>query len=156
MTIIMDIEYLDRYKELNLPELEFQHDGDACFDLRTTQTLEFSTGPNGLNHGPVQKAHTGIKVHIPEGTVMLIMPRSGLHKLGVTMANNIGVIDPNYRGEIIIPLIKFDHSDTVITEGQRIVQALVIPLPGMILRTVDKVDPGTERGEGGFGSTGNF
>jgi len=156
MTIFIDVEYLNSYRKLNLPELEYQHEEDACFDLRTVETLEFPAGPRNSGHGSVIKAPTGIKVHIPEKTAMLIIPRSGLHKYGVTMANNIGVIDPNYRGEIIIPLIKFDHSETVITAGQRIVQAFVVPLPNMVFRTVDAVDSETERGKDGFGSTGDF
>lgn len=97
---------------------------------------------------------TGIFIGIPQGFEAEIRPRSGVaYKYGVTVLNTPGTIDADYRGEIKVILINLGTEPFVIQNGDRIAQ--------MVFKSVTRVDwklvdalPGTERGEGGFGSTG--
>lgn len=104
--------------------------------------------------------HTGLAVAFPAGYGMLIYPRSGLAtKLGLTLRNTVGVIDSDYRGEI---LLKFHagHYECLkgimdaLEPGSRIAQAMIIQVPDISLKLVPEL-PETSRGEGGFGSTGS-
>ena len=98
--------------------------------------------------------HTGIAMEIPEGTVGLIFARSGLAtKKGLAPANKVGVIDADYRGEIMVAL--HNHSDTSVTVegGERIAQIAIVPFIKADFTVVDELSE-TVRGEGGFGSTG--
>ncbi len=98
--------------------------------------------------------HTGIAVEIPEGYCGLIFARSGLAtKRGLAPANKVGVIDADYRGEIMVAL--HNHSDKVATvaAGERVAQMVIVPFLRVQYDEVDELSD-TERGEGGFGSTG--
>ena len=98
--------------------------------------------------------HTGIAMEIPEGTVGLIFARSGLAtKKGLAPANKVGVIDADYRGEIMVAL--HNHSDTSVTVegGERIAQIAIVPFIKADFTVVDELSE-TVRGAGGFGSTG--
>ena len=97
---------------------------------------------------------TGLAMEIPEGTVGLIFARSGLAtKKGLAPANKVGVIDADYRGEIMVAL--HNHSDTSVTVegGERIAQIAIVPFIKADFTVVDELSE-TVRGEGGFGSTG--
>ena len=96
---------------------------------------------------------TGIHVAIPEGHVGLVFSRSGMGKIKVTLSNSVGVIDAEYRGPIKLMLI--NHGDTVlhINQYDRIGQLVITPIITPELEIVDNLDE-TERGHGGFGSTG--
>ncbi len=97
---------------------------------------------------------TGVAMAIPEGYVGLIFARSGLaSKFGVAPANCVGVIDSDYRGEIIVPLQNSGESDYTVRPGDRIAQLMVTPAVRARLTLVDELDE-TARGTGGFGSTG--
>lgn len=101
-----------------------------------------------------QKISTGIKIAIPNGYCGLILPRSGLAtKEGLRPANTPGLIDSDYRGEIIVAL----HNDTELVKkvykGDRIAQLVIIPFMQIDFHPVDNLDT-TERGEGSFGSSG--
>lgn len=100
--------------------------------------------------------HTGIAVEIPKGYVGLIFARSGIaHKQHVRPSNAVGVIDADYRGEILVSLYNDNLSDEVdISVGQRIAQLVIIPYLSLEPEEVDHLDC-TDRGKGGFGSTGN-
>lgn len=97
---------------------------------------------------------TGIYTAIPSGYVGLLVPRSSLHKSGWALSNTVGVIDSDYRGEILVKLDWFypEHPDTI-EYGTRIAQLVIVPCPRMEIVEVGKLDE-TERGAGGFGSTG--
>jgi dUTP pyrophosphatase len=90
---------------------------------------------------------------------MLILPRSGLAtKFGLTLQNNVGVIDEDYRGELLIKFNRgYDHPDGEVAQhlqyGQRVAQAMVLELPQVAWLEVTDLPPSV-RGEGGFGSTG--
>ena len=96
----------------------------------------------------------GIRVAIPEQHVGLVFARSGLStKHGIVLANNVGVIDAGYRGEIMVPLLNAGDVPYTVEVGERIAQLLVIPIALPAVRLVDSL-PDSDRGMGGFGSSG--
>lgn len=97
---------------------------------------------------------TGLFFEIPEGYEVQIRPRSGLAaKNGVTVLNTPGTIDSDYRGEIKIILINLGEKDFVVNKGERVAQMIVAPVTQASFKTVSELSS-TERGAGGFGSTG--
>lgn len=122
----------------------------ACFDLHVSS---FNFDGNGYT------VHTGIAVAMPPGYGMLIYPRSGLGtKLGLTLRNGTGVIDSDYRGEILLKFHGGFEGYTAevmkaLEPGSRIAQAMIIQLPEVVLTEVTEL-PDSLRGAGGFGSTG--
>ena len=98
--------------------------------------------------------HTGVAMAIPDGLVGLIFARSGLaSKKGLAPANKVGVIDSDYRGEIMVALHNHGSVPQVVGHGERIAQIAFLPFYAATFNTVDELDS-TERGAGGFGSTG--
>ena len=122
----------------------------ACFDLHVLNAV---LDPNGWT------VHTGIAIALPPGYGMLVYPRSGLStNYGLTLRNGTGVIDSDYRGEIIVKLNHgYPHSlaerTKALDPGSRIAQAMIIQIPDMQPLEVEEL-PTTLRGAGGFGSTG--
>lgn len=121
--------------------------GDAGMDLTCREEVSlppFTTVMVG----------TGVSVEVPEGYVGLVFPRSGLaSKRGITLANSVGVIDSGYRGEIMVPLHNLNGHTQYVAEGERVCQLTIIPFASCECVAVDELSE-TERGEGGFGSTG--
>lgn len=126
----------------------YAYPGDAGMDLRATETVMLA---------PFQRAliSTGIAIAIPEGYAGFVQPRSGLAvKRGITVLNTPGLIDSHYRGEIKVCLINMDPKNGfVINEGDRIAQLVIQKVETVEWEVVDSLDV-TERGEGGFGSSG--
>ena len=119
--------------------------GDAGLDLVAISKVE---------HGDLIEYGTGIAVEIPEGFVGLLFPRSSIKNYEISLTNHVGVIDSGYRGEIKAffrkqktPICK--HYEVL----DKIVQLVVIPYPQIELQEVSELSS-TERGTGGFGSTG--
>lgn len=128
-------------------------DGSGCFDLYAAQW-------GTLYHGEPCIFGTGLSFEIPEGCVLLVFSRSGQgFNKDIRLANCVGVIDSDYRGEVKIKLTQ-DNSvireDTtvVIDVGDAIAQAMIIPIPKVDFVEVESLSE-TLRGEGGFGSTDN-
>jgi dUTP pyrophosphatase len=123
--------------------------GDAGLDLDATED-------HLLQPGERKTIGTGVAVEIPEGYAGLVLPRSGLAtRYGLTLINSPGLIDPGYRGEILVAVVNQDPSQPVkVNRGDRIAQLLVVGLPGVEAVLVDELSE-TERGDGGFGSTGS-
>jgi dUTP pyrophosphatase len=97
---------------------------------------------------------TGISVEIPEGYCGLIFARSGLaSKRGLAPANKVGVIDADYRGEVMVALHNHSEKEAVVEGGERIAQLAIVPFLKAEFELADELSS-TERGEGGFGSTG--
>ncbi len=98
---------------------------------------------------------TGIAIEINDADCgAFIFPRSSVsYKSGVSLANCVGVIDSDYRGEIKVPLINHSDSDFVVHNGDRIAQMIIMPVILPVFEEVDKINK-TGRGTGGFGSTG--
>lgn len=143
--------------EINIKKLipeaiipSYAKEGDAGMDL--TATSKFIDEYGCLTYG------TGIAVAIPKGYVGLIFPRSSVSKKGQTLVNSVGVIDSGYRGEILLkfkPTMSYD--DPISTEysmGEKIGQLIVLPYPKVVFKEVDSLSE-TDRGDGGFGSTGH-
>ena len=105
-------------------------------------------------HGTV-KIGTGLAFQLPENHVMLIVPRSSTGtKKGLMLQNTVGVLDSDYRGEIKAILVNLDpENDFVIEHGDRIAQIVILETPTITLEEVDELSS-TERGSGGFGSSG--
>ena len=98
--------------------------------------------------------HTGLAMQIPEGLVGLIYARSGLaSKKGLAPANKVGVIDSDYRGEIMVALHNHSAVAQTVENGERIAQIVIAPYLTVDFCETDTLDK-TERGAGGFGSTG--
>lgn len=108
----------------------------------------------GIHPGSVMKIGTGIAVEIPPGYFGAIFARSGLStKKGLRPTNCVGVIDSDYRGEIIVALRNDTRYAQVISKGERIAQLVILPCVSPIFVEAEELSD-TERGEGGFGSTG--
>lgn len=124
--------------------------GAACFDLYAASIIgtESETDRTVL-YG------TGLQFEVPEGHVMMIYSRSGHgFKHGITLANSTGVIDADYRGEVMVKLTKRDTSiHGMPAVGERIAQAMIIPVEQVVFDEVNELSD-TKRGAGGFGSTG--
>ena len=100
------------------------------------------------------KIDTGIAIAIPQGFFGAIFARSGIAtKQGLRPANCVGVIDADYRGPVIVDLHNDSDEDQIVLAGSRIAQLIVIKYLGLDLEVVDDLDE-TDRGDGGFGSTG--
>ena len=107
-----------------------------------------------IGAGDTIKIGTGIAIELKEGTFGGIYPRSGLAtKQGLAPANKVGIIDSDYRGEIIVALYNHSKFPQVIKCGDRIAQLIIQPYYSFNLKEVEELSD-TERGDGGFGSTG--
>lgn len=127
----------------------FAKEGDAGADLYSVENI--------MIYGRTQKlVKTGIALEIPFGYVGLIRPRSGLAtKFGIGM-NSSGVVDAGYRGEISVTLINHSDISYPIVQGERIAQIVFLPvMAGFEFSIVDELSE-TERGKGGYGSTGGW
>ena len=113
-------------------------------------------GPITINPGHIQKVSTGIcAAPEDEDTALCLFPRSGLAtKHGVTLINSIGLVDSDYRGEIAVPLVNHGQFPVTIKHGDRIAQLVVLNIVRAEFESVDEL-PRTDRGSGGFGSTGS-
>ena len=144
MDVTLKIQRLD--EELPLPE--YAYPGDAGLDLFATATLVIEPGERAL-------IGTGIALAIPEGYAGFVQPRSGLAlKQGLTIVNTPGLIDSHYRGELKIIALNTDKCEPIrIERGQRIAQLVIQPVPLVIIEECPNLDE-TQRGSGGFGSSG--
>lgn len=122
-------------------------EGSAGFDLYTMEGGVIMAGARA-------SVGTGVAVELPEDTVGLVVPRSGLaRKHGITLVNSPGVIDSDYRGEIGVTLINHGLNAYRIEAGDRIAQLLVVPVMMLEPELVDSLSE-TARGSNGFGSSG--
>jgi dUTP pyrophosphatase len=145
MSFSMNIKKLNNNARLPSYGSEFAAGADlyACLDedvtIEPSQTLLI---------------HTGLAMEIPVGLVGLIYARSGLaSKKGLAPANKVGVIDSDYRGEIMVALHNHGTIPQTISDGERIAQIVFAPYYAAEFSVVDELDD-TTRGSGGFGSTG--
>lgn len=125
----------------------YQTPGSAGLDLRCTESFTLA---------PLERMliPTGVRVAIPAGYEGQVRPRSGLAvKHGLSMVNTPGTIDSDYRGEIKICMINLGQSTVEIEKGERVAQLVICPVKRAELAVVDSLEE-TDRGEGGFGSTG--
>ena len=110
--------------------------------------------PLTLAAGETALIHTGLAVEIPAGFVGLVCARSGLAtKRGLAPANKVGVVDADYRGEIMVALHNHGATPQTIEHGERVAQLLLMPYLTAVYEEADSLTD-TDRGAGGFGSTG--
>jgi len=123
--------------------------GDAGMDLTATEII--TDTPYEITYG------TGLAFEIPQGYVGLVYPRSSIRKYNIVLTNSVGVVDSGYRGEIQFTFRKTliqGFLPTLYNVGDRIGQMIIVPYPQIELQEVEELSS-TERGEGGFGSSGN-
>ena len=132
-----------------LPLPRYQTAGAAGMDLLADVDEPLTLPPMGRAAVP-----TGLALAIPEGFEAQVRPRSGLAlKSGVTCLNTPGTIDSDYRGEVKVILANLSNETFTLSRGDRMAQLVIAPVTRAELREVTELG-GTERGEGGFGSTG--
>jgi dUTP pyrophosphatase len=126
----------------------YAHEGDACFDLYANKSITIQ--PN-----KVVKVPLGIATEIPEGYRVDIVPRSGLSLEGIAIANSPGVVDSNFRGEWNVLMYSLFGDIKYIEKGERIAQGKLEKCNTESFEVVDKLSV-TDRGIGGYGSSGRF
>ena len=142
------VDVLVRRVDPDVPLPSYAHPGDAGLDLVTTVAAEVAPGERVL-------LPTGIAIALPEGYAAFVHPRSGLAvRYGVSLVNAPGTIDAGYRGEIAVSLVNLDPRDPVVlARGDRVAQLIVQRVEHVVLHEVEHL-PGSDRGDGGFGSSG--
>ena len=153
MTKILDTSMTLKLKRLDhadgIAPPAYETTGSAGMDIRAAVEV-----PMTLSPGKRALVPTGFIFEIPEGYEAQIRPRSGLaFKHGITCLNTPGTIDSDYRGEVKVLLVNLGDEDFLIERGMRIAQVVIAPVTQMSVTVVDVVAE-TERGSGGFGSTG--
>lgn len=141
--------YTLKIKKLNEDAIipNFAHKGDAGMDLYSIEEVVIPSTETRL-------IKTGISIQLPKSTEAQVRPRSGLAlKHSVTVLNTPGTIDEGYRGEIGIILINHGKEEFVVNKGMKIAQMVVKPIYDINIEEVKELD-NTDRGQGGFGSTG--
>ncbi len=125
----------------------FAHEGDAGADLRSAVNVTIESRSYAL-------VGTGLAMAIPEGFAGFVLPRSGLAvRAGVTVLNAPGLVDSGYRGELMVALINHGTEPFEIAVGDRIAQLVIMSVSAPEYLAVSTLEE-TERGSGGFGSTG--
>ena len=152
MKKIIKIEKM--FNDVIMPK--YQQDGDAGIDIHCYLYDETDSEPvksiKVWSNSSV-KINTGIKVEIPEGHYMQILPRSSMGvKKDLILKNTVGIIDSKYRGEILLFIKNIGNEPVEIINGERLAQAIILPYPEVKIVEVDKVGE-TARGMG-FGSSG--
>lgn len=145
MNISMNVKKLCDKATLPVYASEYAAGADlyACLDAPVT-----------IEPNETKLIKTGLAMAIPEGLAGLIYARSGLaSKRGLAPANKVGVIDSDYRGEVMVALHNHGTTPQTVEHGERIAQLVLAPVVTASFNVVDDLDP-TARGEGGFGSTG--
>lgn len=144
----MTTEVLLRRLDPEVPLPSYSHPGDAGADLVTTEDVVLAPGERAV-------VGTGLAIALPDGYAAFVLPRSGLAaKHGVGVVNSPGTVDAGYRGEIRVTLINHDPRETVTLARLDRVAQLVIQRVERARFVEVATLPGSDRGDGGFGSTG--
>ena len=149
MSLTLTIKRMPHAADLPIPRYETA--GAAGLDLQAAVAAD---APLTLKAGARALVPTGLMLALPKGFEAQVRPRSGLAlKQGVTLVNAPGTIDSDYRGEIGVILINHGQEDVVVIRGMRIAQLVIAPVIQAFLVEADVLDE-SDRGAGGFGSTG--
>jgi dUTP pyrophosphatase len=137
-----------------VPLPSYQTEGAAGLDICANLAPRNRATGLLLRPGERRLIPTGFRVQIPEGYEIQMRPRSGLAlKQGLTLVNTPGTIDSDYRGEIGVIVINHGAQDVAVTHGMRIAQMVLAPVTRLVWQEADHIGA-SDRGEGGFGSTG--
>lgn len=144
----INVQILDARLKDNLPA--YATSGSAGLDLRAAIDAEMTIVP-----GQTVLVPTGMAIHLADPKLAaMILPRSGLgHKHGIVLGNLTGLIDSDYQGQLFVSVWNRGDSDFVLKPLERIAQMIIVPVVQVGFNIVDSFDA-SERGEGGFGSTG--
>lgn len=125
----------------------YEHNGDAGMDLYAVEDATLRPGERKL-------VPTGLQVEVPEGYEMQVRPKSGLAlKHGITVLNTPGTVDSCYRGEVGVILLNTSDKDYGVKAGEKVAQAVIAMVERAVIEEVEELTP-SQRGAGGFGSTG--
>ena len=140
----MKVKIKKLFPNVEIPK--YAKNGDAGLDLIATNK---SITDLYIEYG------TGLSIEIPEGYVGLLFPRSSISKYHLCLANSVGVVDSSYRGEIMARFKRTSDTayETLYNVGDKVVQLVILPYPNIELEEVSALTQ-TERGAGGFGSSG--
>lgn len=145
----MRVQFLSLPSGADLPLPAYQSAHAAAMDLHAAVDEPVTVGP-----GRIALVGCGFAMALPEGYEAQVRPRSGLAaKQGLTVINTPGTIDADYRGEVKVALVNLGQTGVTIERGMRIAQLVVSPVTRVQWETVTEL-PDTDRGAGGFGSTG--
>ncbi|NML24862.1 dUTP diphosphatase [Zoogloea dura] len=144
----IDIKILDERLKIQPPA--YATGGSAGLDLRACLDAPIDLAP-----GQTTLVPTGLAIHLADpGLAAMILPRSGLgHKHGIVLGNLVGLIDSDYQGQIFVSVWNRGHEHFMIQPMERIAQLVVVPVLQVAFNVVDDFSE-SERGAGGFGSTG--
>lgn len=141
----MELKIIKLCEEAIIPK--YAHIDDSGMDL-------FSIINTTIKPGEIKLVKTGISIELPKNTEAQVRPRSGLAlKNGITVLNTPGTIDEGYRGEIGIILINHSENEFIVEKGMKVAQMVIMPVLKPEIKVVERLS-NTERGTGGFGSTG--
>jgi dUTP pyrophosphatase len=145
---VIDLKVLDARMASQLPA--YATPGSAGLDLRACLDA-----PLVLQPGQTELIPTGLSIHIGDpGLAAVILPRSGLgHKHGIVLGNLVGLIDSDYQGALMVSCWNRGHADFTVQPMERIAQLVIVPVVQAAFRVVTEFGV-SDRGEGGFGSTG--
>lgn len=142
----MNIKIKKLHPQAIIPK--YQTTGSACFDLHIIE-------PITIHRFEVVKCPIGLAFEVPHGYVMNLHIRSGMafnHKL--SLINDVGVTDSDFRGGVVLGLFSNNDMPVTLEAGTRVAQAMIVPVKQVDFSVVDELNE-TERGQGGFGSTGS-
>jgi dUTP pyrophosphatase len=149
MSVILRVKRLPHGAGLKMPSYQSKH--AAGLDVVAAVPEE---APLTLEPGARALVPTGLVLELPDGHEAQVRPRSGLAlKHGVTLLNSPGTIDADYRGEVMVLLVNHGTEPFTVRRGERIAQLIVVPVSRVEAVAVEELGA-TERGPGGFGSTG--
>ncbi|KPQ02851.1 dUTP diphosphatase [Marinobacter sp. HL-58] len=133
-----------------VPFPHYATEGSAGLDLRACLD-----GPLTLKPGQTELIRTGLSIHIADPSLAaMILPRSGLgHKHGIVLGNLVGLIDSDYQGELMVSCWNRGQTEFTVEVGERIAQLVLVPVVQADFEVVSSFDA-SQRGDGGFGSTG--
>ena len=141
----MTVRFRKVHPDAALPS--YAHPSDAGMDVRSVEDLTIAPGRRAL-------VHTGLVMLLPPMYEAQVRPRSGLAlKSGITVLNTPGTIDSGYRGEVGVILVNFGDTDFQVKKGDKVAQIVIAPVVQAQVVETSEVDE-TDRGAGGFGSTG--
>ena len=146
--MLVNLKIIDKRMQEQLPS--YATEGSAGLDLRACIDQEITLQP-----GQTELIPTGLAIHLDNpGYAAMILPRSGLgHKHGIVLGNLVGLIDSDYQGELMVSVWNRGSQEFVLKPMERLAQLVIVPVQQVQFNVVDEFDQ-SDRGAGGFGSTG--
>ena len=150
MSVTVDLKILDERLGQSIPMPTYATDGSAGLDLRACLEEALTIEP-----GETHLIPTGMAIHLDDpGLAAMLFPRSGLgHKYGIVLGNLVGLIDSDYQGQLMVSVWNRGNTAFTVEIGERIAQMVIVPVIQPEFKIVSDFDE-SDRGEGGFGSTG--